>query len=797
MLALGTSPALAADGKLNTVQVNANQPRGKVTAKPGIEASGVTEDAGSGRGTHEGAVTPKGPWPFAGVSAQSNAEGSEQLVDSSPHLALAAAAASCQRVGDQVTVQATLSGSRDGYVAGQMLLQWDPAKLQLAGVRAGDNPYSVVYALNQAAGSAVVLASIEPGSSAPAPAGNLTCETQWTRVATSAPGAYEIAYDTFRQRTVLVSDGKTWEWDGAVWSLRASSGPAARGAGAMVYDPIGKRCLLFGGYGGSPVFSDLWSWDGATWTLLNSGQIPGRGDFAMAFDAGRNRLVVHGGYNTSFLMSDTCEWNPTSNSWTRISNGPIGPLYAHRMVYDAGLGKVMLHGGFYFYNRSDTWTWDGANWVRIATNGPARYVFGMAYDSRRGEMVIHGGTTCCGEVEYPQTYRFRGGSWQLCGATGPARGYMGMAYDSARDALIISGGMGPSPGGRIGYAETWELRAPASDVVVAKVDFVVAGAACSGTGNEVAFGNPGILKTQFTDGLGNSFVPVVSGSTGFVVDDGAPVISDVPANQYAQAQAGENGFAILSIGTPTVTDACAPGLTATGTRSDGRALSAAWPSGTTTVTWSATDPCGNVSLAYTTVTVDPTNTMDFQVAWSGTGFSGSMSRSLSLTMFGGLGTQTRTASASASDGNAAFSVSDLPVDSYTCATIEDSARTLRRRVSVSDAGVSWSATGALISGDLINDEVIDVLDWGAYVVRNANADLNGDGVTNTTDGDLILANFGLRGDSVCGGSFTEPPAPRTEISVSDLVAMGLPELAGADLNGDGWVDGRDMDMFQN
>ena len=121
------------------------------------------------------------------------------------------------------------------------------------------------------------------------------------------------------------------------------------------------------------------------------------------------------------------------------------------------------------------------------------------------------------------------------------------------------------------------------------------------------------------------------------------------------------------------------------------------------------------------------------------------------------------------------------MDSYTCATIEDSARTLRRRVSVSDAGVNWSATGALISGDLINDEVIDVLDWGAYVVRNANADLNGDGVINTTDGDLILANFGLRGDSVCGGSFTEPPAPRTEISVSDLVAMGLPELAGADL----------------
>ncbi|MEY4826832.1 MAG: hypothetical protein RLZZ288_383, partial [Planctomycetota bacterium] len=337
----------------------------------------------------------------------------------------------------------------------------------------------------------------------------------------------------------------------------------------------------------------------------------------------------------------------------------------------------------------------------------------------------------------------------------------------------------------------------AASVIVSRLQFQVLGGSCDGSGTAVTFGTYAGLSTTFTNGQGSSLNPSLIGSTGFVVDDGAPVISDVPANQYAQAQAGEGGFAILSIGTPTVTDACAPGLTATGTRSDGRALNAAWPSGTTTVTWSATDPCGNVSLAYTTVTVDPTNTMDFQVAWSGTGFSGSMSRSLSLTMFGGLGTQSRTAMANASNGNAAFSVTDLPVETYTCATIEDSARTLRRRVSVSDAGVNWSATGALVSGDLINDEVIDVLDWGAYVVRNANADLNGDGEINTTDGDLILANFGLRGDSVCGGSFTEPPAPRTEISVSDLIAMGLSELAGADLNGDGWVDGRDMDMFQN
>ncbi len=744
-------------------------------------------------GTHTGLIQATGPWSFSGGrNSETDGEPSTATAASAT-ISLASDAASCEPLGSDVTVTATASGPRGSWVAGQLLVAWDPTKLALRQVRPGGDPYSVAYSLNQTAGSVMVLASIPPGTTPPSGGGVLTCDTSWARVATEAPGAYEIAYDSDRRRTVLVSDGKTWEWDGSSWSLRSAQGPPARGAGAMVYDPIGRRCLLFGGYGGNPVHSDLWSWDGATWTLLNSGQIPGRGDFAMAFDSHRNRLVVHGGYNLSFLMSDTCEWNPDTNTWSCIADGPIGRRYAHRMVYDPGLQRVMLHGGYYFFNRGDSWTWDGVSWVQISTTGPARYVFGMAYDSRRGEMVIHGGTTCCSEVEYPQTWRFRGGAWQLCGSAGPARGYMGMAYDSHRDALIFSGGMGPSPSGRIGYAETWELRSPVSDVQIAQLDFGVIGGSCDGSGTEVGFFNAGPLQTAFTDGLGNVIVPALAGSAGFVVDDGVPVLSNVPADVSVRPEAGEGAFAMVSLTAPTATDGCSP-VTQTATRSDGQPLSAAYGVGTTTVTWRAVDPCGNEAVDFTSVTVEPFNTLDLSVSLAGGGFAPSLNRDLQLSVQGAGGTQARSVSALFSTGTASVSLTDLPIDAYGCITVEDTARSLRRRVNVTDGGATWTATASLVLGDIIDDEVIDVLDWGAYVVSNPNADLDGDGVITAADGQFILDNFGVQGDGVCGSPLDGPPTARESVSVAELVQMGLPELAGADLNGDGWLDLRDMAM---
>ncbi len=63
----------------------------------------------------------------------------------------------------------------------------------------------------------------------------------------------------------------------------------------------------------------------------------------------------------------------------------------------------------------------------------------------------------------------------------------------------------------------------------------------------------------------------------------------------------------VSLGTATAVDNCGGSLTPTGTRSDSQPLSAPYPVGTTTITWSVTDSSGNTGTCTQTVTVTNPN----------------------------------------------------------------------------------------------------------------------------------------------------------------------------------------------
>jgi hypothetical protein len=296
-----------------------------------------------------------------------------------------------------------------------------------------------------------------PERERPSPLGAVRdgCEGVWNLVLESMPFNSDcICYDRRRRVTVIANPGDTWEWDGVGWT-QVDSGASRGGTGAMVYDPIGQRCLYFGGY----FNTELWSWNGEEWTLLSNSPVPQRVYPAMAFDVIRNRLVVHGGYDSgSILYQDTWEWNPQTGAWTETPTSPIGPLYAHRMVFDEARGQCVLHGGYYGANQGDSWAWDGSTWSEITSTGPARYVFAMAYDRRGQQTLLNGGTQCCAEVEISETWRLgTENTWQLCDATAPARGYTNMAYDSYRHRLVFAGGWGPIGGGERGVlAQTWE-----------------------------------------------------------------------------------------------------------------------------------------------------------------------------------------------------------------------------------------------------------------------------------------------------------------------------------------------------
>ncbi|BFM43483.1 hypothetical protein CFS9_21240 [Flavobacterium sp. CFS9] len=96
-----------------------------------------------------------------------------------------------------------------------------------------------------------------------------------------------------------------------------------------------------------------------------------------------------------------------------------------------------------------------------------------------------------------------------------------------------------------------------------------------------------------TDASGNISLPSIQTIT--ITDNTKPVIN-CPANITQTADAGTCG-ANVTITNPTATDICPTTFTFNGVRSDALALNDIYPTGTTTITWTATDASGNVSAS--------------------------------------------------------------------------------------------------------------------------------------------------------------------------------------------------------
>ena len=69
-----------------------------------------------------------------------------------------------------------------------------------------------------------------------------------------------------------------------------------------------------------------------------------------------------------------------------------------------------------------------------------------------------------------------------------------------------------------------------------------------------------------------------------------------------------------------------------------------------------------------------------------------------------------------------------------------------------------------------------------------------DSFVNNGDVSFISTAFFSAGET-CTPGVDAPRAPRERVSVKELRRSGLGELGAADLNRDGWVDLRDIQMF--
>jgi hypothetical protein len=264
----------------------------------------------------------------------------------------------------------------------------------------------------------------------------------------------------------------------ASWRQRVQTGtaPSARMALTMAYDSARGRVVLFGGYGPGQVDDDTWEWDGARWVDRTPNLIkPTARKYAtMAYDASRGRVVLFGGFDSAGNnLQDTWEWDGTS--WVDRTPASPGPSpdarYGQYMAYDSRRGTIVLFGGYGGAGQQplqDTWEWDGraGTWTnRTPATLPAswpspRLSGGMDYDSARGKMFLFGGwNRSNGGFDEAWEWDGDAGTWTnrtpaVRPASWPGGRYsFQMVYDRARSVMVLFAGI---VGGVSGAQDTWE-----------------------------------------------------------------------------------------------------------------------------------------------------------------------------------------------------------------------------------------------------------------------------------------------------------------------------------------------------
>lgn len=213
-----------------------------------------------------------------------------------------------------------------------------------------------------------------------------------------------IAYDAAARRAVIFGGvgintqagllGDLWIWDPATSRMTAPSRPttgwpSARSHHALVYDPVRRRVLMFGG--ALPEATDeLWALDtaSASWEALpkaGTGPAP-RSRHALVLDEDRQVIVLQGGLpvtaealtSSDSAYFDTWELPAGSTAWREPAPGVASlpwqaPFQPAMMAFVRGLGVVALGPQRNaLASEVDLWRWNpiGAAWVPANVDHP-------------------------------------------------------------------------------------------------------------------------------------------------------------------------------------------------------------------------------------------------------------------------------------------------------------------------------------------------------------------------------------------------------------------------------------------
>lgn len=281
-------------------------------------------------------------------------------------------------------------------------------------------------------------------------------------------------------RTPVVSGAPAVSAPAAAWSQVRSAGgtPAPRDGHWMADDSAAGKVILFGGKGsGSRYFNDTWAYTPATGTwaeLRPAGTLPpARFGHVMVYDPAGRRILLFGGVTTTGPANDLWAYSSVAGTWARVDaagSPPPARVYPS-MAYDPVTREAVLFGGWTGDSAfGDTWIYDPAagRWSEPhITGGPrARWGASMVYDSTAGKLILFGGLfgSYDGSHKLNDTWEYdpAAHAWKNLAPRGEipsARGYASMVYDSASHKVMLFGGFAGSDGL---LADTWEYDAAAN-----------------------------------------------------------------------------------------------------------------------------------------------------------------------------------------------------------------------------------------------------------------------------------------------------------------------------------------------
>jgi hypothetical protein len=194
----------------------------------------------------------------------------------------------------------------------------------------------------------------------------------------------------------------------------------------------------------------------------NDALIAGQWNYLFYHPRFKKIVLVNGGPDRGKPADDPLElWTWDGSQWTLLSADSQGPVWRNfqGIAYDSKRDRLVMHGGVQDQNSrmDETWEWDGQAWTQFNVPGPGyREGTVMAYDEARGNTILYGGANEKFEI-LGDTWAWHGAQWTQVSTSGPAPRFpSAIVYDTAREKVLLFSGHYVDQNSYVNFGDFWE-----------------------------------------------------------------------------------------------------------------------------------------------------------------------------------------------------------------------------------------------------------------------------------------------------------------------------------------------------